>query len=165
MTQHDSLTRRTLLRSGLGAAALAAQPLAALDRRQVSLTILRMLRSILAATCMSRIRGTAESRNSHPPARSSEYGARLEPHLVSSHIRWRFQSLPMARSWWPTPATTAYSSWTLQLPERSIGPIQRRRRQEVTRRPWLLHQRATARCDVFADLASWFNRTSGAIYS
>jgi membrane-bound lytic murein transglycosylase B len=30
MTQHDSLTRRTLLRSGLGAAALAAQPLAAL---------------------------------------------------------------------------------------------------------------------------------------
>jgi lytic murein transglycosylase len=56
MTQHDSLTRRTLLRSGLGAAALAAQPLAALaapagfDAWRDGLRTRAMAKGISAAT-------------------------------------------------------------------------------------------------------------------
>ena len=56
MTHHDSLTRRTLLRSGLGAAALAAQPLAALaapagfDAWRDGLRTRAMAKGISAAT-------------------------------------------------------------------------------------------------------------------
>ena len=56
MTQHDSMTRRALLRSGLGAAALAAQPLAAVaappgfDAWRDGLRARAMAKGISAAT-------------------------------------------------------------------------------------------------------------------
>src|SRR3954453_3511627 len=65
MTQHDSLTRRTLLRSGLGAAALAAQPLAALaapagfDAWRDGLRTRAMAKGISAAT-WNRVMGQLE---------------------------------------------------------------------------------------------------------